>query len=519
MIGRRGFLKSVGAALGFVSLESCVQTRRREPLASLVPATPSLAPNYWCTWAVQNYTHGQGEREFDVSQLEGAPGAEFARNSLNERVLLGSQGWAKSFYPRVRNELFLLLDDGWEEGGTATFQLDREKFSSLKGTAQDRLRGLNESVSSHGWRGTALWCRNPPGGDADRDYVSWVKFAGIPYLKVDRGDDSGNLARERARQSASIVLEHIHLDGCLNGNWQEEGRFGPQPWGSPRQQILLNTDVYRTYDATAILGVATTLDRAAGLLQGASGHPEARALLNVEDEVYIAAVLGCSMGVMRHPLRGLRPGPDVDVFFPPPRNLKQRMDEVVRAIRWQRIAPPYSAGIGTVTLDTVSLTDEWAFKRGETFEAKVINKRVRQGAPSRLARNMVLPEVRSEGELPYVACTRFPGGAVAVGAFERVSIEKQVFQPRSHVYCEVGDTSGPVGIFGQYGSLTLVFGKGFRSGRILAQDLAGDVPVDVTDLVKKRGSTIVIPGSLIDQVGRSAGTPNDLSMPGLVLSI
>ena len=47
-----------------------------------------------------------------------------------------------------------------------------------------------------------------------------------------------------------------------------------------------------------------------------TGHSEVKGLLNVEDEVYIAATLGCSIGVMCHPLRGLRPNGDADVFFP-----------------------------------------------------------------------------------------------------------------------------------------------------------------------------------------------------------
>jgi len=41
------------------------------------------------------------------------------------------------------------------------------------------------------------------------------------------------------------------------------------------------------------------------MLHGAQGHPDVRGLLNVEDEVYIAAVLGCTMGVLRYPLSGL----------------------------------------------------------------------------------------------------------------------------------------------------------------------------------------------------------------------
>lgn len=519
MIRRRRFLTSIAATVGTALFGSQSSGGTRKPTPNLVPSTRSTAPNYWCTWAAQNYLYGQDGQAFDVSQLEGPEGAALARNMLNEHVVFAPKGWSKTFHTRVRSELFLLLDDGWEEGDTASFRLDRTKFSSFNGVAQQRLRALNDSARTDGWRALALWCRNTPGDDGDEQCVSWSKFAGIPYLKIDGGDQSGSMARARSRQGASMTLEHIHRDGCLNGDWKGDGRFGSQPWESQRQQILCKTDVYRTYDTTCVLGIPTTLDRAAELLSGAAGHTEARALLNVEDEVYIAAVLGCSMGVLRHPLRGLRPGNDPDVFLPTPRQIKRRMDEVVRAVRWQRIAPPYAAGTGTVALDAQSLTDEWVFQHGETFASDIIGIRVRQGAPARIARNIALPTVSCKGDPPYMASARFPSGAAAIGAFERVSVDKRAFQPRAHVHWSVGDAPGPFGIFGQFGSLTLAFDRQIRLGRILAQDLAGDTSLDITDDIRINRSEIVLPGHLIDRVGRSSASPGDLSMPGLVLTI
>lgn len=516
---RRRFLTSMAATVGTLAFDSESLGGKRNSAPNLVPATLSRAPNYWCTWAIQNYLYGQKEQAFDANKLEGSEGTMLARALLNEQVVLGPRGWSKTLHARVRGELFLLLDDGWEEGGTASFELDRVKFSSFSGSAQERLHALNSEVQADGWRALALWCRNPPGNTGDEQCVGWSKFAGIPYLKIDGGDQSGSMARARGRQRASMTFEHIHRDGCLNGDWRADGRFGVQPWGSPRLQVLRNTDVYRTYDTTCLLGVPTTLDRVAELLNGAAGHKEIRALLNVEDEAYIAAVLGCSMGLLRHPLQGLRPGDDPDVFLPPPRQIKRRMDEVVRAIRWQRIAPPYAAGMGTVLVDTHSLTDEWIFRHGETFASDIVGARVRQGAPARIARNTDLPAVSSEGALPYVASARFPTGAAAIGAFERVSAEKQVFQPKAQVRWHVGDAPGPFGIFGRFDSLTLVLNRSFRPGRIIAQDLAANSSIDITDSVRVRGSEIVLPGALIDRIGRASGSPGDSSMPGLVLAI
>ena len=63
----------------------------------------------------------------------------------------------------------------------------------------------------------------------------------------------------------------------------------------------------RTYAVTSILSLPTTLDRLAEMLKGAQGQG-GRALFNVEDEVYVAAAMGSTMDVLRHPLEGLRPG-------------------------------------------------------------------------------------------------------------------------------------------------------------------------------------------------------------------
>src|ERR1700733_1564422 len=87
---------------------------------NLVPPEPSKAHNYWCTWATQNYMYGHDLPKLDATVLEGEQGGDLARASMTEQNVFAQGGWADSFYPKIRNELFLLLDDGWESGGTAT---------------------------------------------------------------------------------------------------------------------------------------------------------------------------------------------------------------------------------------------------------------------------------------------------------------------------------------------------------------------------------------------------------------
>jgi hypothetical protein len=54
---------------------------------------------------------------------------------------------------------------------------------------------------------------------------------------------------------------------------------------------------------------------------------------------------------------------------------------------------------------------------------------------------------------------------------------------------------------------------------VRAQDLAGDVPVDVTRQVLVDGPLLTLPGPLVDEIGRAAQSPVDASRPGLVLRI
>jgi hypothetical protein len=485
---------------------------------NLVPDRPAAAPNYWCTWAVQNYLYGQDNQTIDVAQLEGSSGASLAHNAMNENVLLGAHGWALQFYPRIRKDLYLLLDDGWESGGTSTFQLDPVKFSSFKGSSVERLRALSRRIEGLGWRGLALWCRNTPGGEADINLENLCKDAGVHYWKVDIGDQNFNLIRRRDEAGIPLTLEHVQGEPPLNGDWSIDGKFGSQPWDSERMRILRHTDVYRTYDVTAILSLPTTLDRTSEMLHAAAGHPEIRSLLNVEDEVYVAAVLGCTMGVMRHPLQRLRPAGDPDLFFNGVRNCKSRMDEVVRALRWQRIAQPYPVGTGTFQRSSETLRDGWKFRPGDTWNGDLVGSTVWQSAPSVLARNMELPIVSSDGEKPFVFAARFPNGAVAVGSQERTSPNRAWYMPHSSVAINVSDAPGPFGIFGTYKSLTFEFLHAPHNKRVLAQDLAGSEALDITAMTSQTGNKITIDGELLRRIGGLASTPGDLSSPGAVVA-
>jgi hypothetical protein len=519
MVDRRSFLTGAAATLMTGRKALGAPQRKSERKDNLIPTQPGKAPNYWCTWAAQNYMYGHHLPELAPSILEGDSGAALAREAISEHQLFGDDGWAKSFYRQARSDVYLLLDDGWETGGTATFELDPEKFPSFSGTPVERLAALNRKARQEQWRGIALWCRNPPGGEADRRLEDWSAKADIGYWKIDIGDPAFRLTALRDETRLPLTLEHVHGELPVNGDWRKDGRFGSQPWGSRRLNILAHTDVYRTYDVTSILSLPTTLDRVAEMLKGAEGHPEVSSLLNVEDEVYVAAVLGCTMGILRYPLEGLRPGPDTDLFFNGPRRAKRRMDEVVRALRWQRLARPFSPGSGKVKVSEDVLTDSWRFERGQTWQNDLIGPIVRQGAPACITRNLDLPYVQSAGEKPFVFAARFPNGAVAIGAQQRTVPSRAWYMPEAHITLQVGNAPGPFGIFGDISSLTLVFDRPISKQRVQVQDLAGDRVEDITTQVSRGERRLQLSRSLIRKVGLSAATPGDLSSPGLILAL
>ena len=521
MVDRRTFLAAVTATAVVSRAAGLAQTFVGPGKSgdNLVPEEPCSKPNYWCTWAAQNYMYGQNLRDFDPKVLEGDSGSRLAHNAMTEEALFGRTGWAASFFPKIRKDVFFLLDDCWQVGGTATFELDTKKFPSFTGSVADRLRELDHVVRGAGWRGTALWCRNTPGGDADHRLESISQSAGIKYWKVDIGDPTFDLVRLRDEAHIPLTLEHVHGEWPVNGDWRKDGRFGSQTWGSNRMEILQHTDVYRTYDVTSILSLPTTLDRVAEMLRGAEGHSEVHGLLNVEDEVYVAATMGCTMGILRHPLIGMRPGNDTDLFFNGPRRTKRRMDEVVRALRWQRIAPPFSPGLGSIKLSDEILTDSWLFERGQTWQYEIIGATVRQGAPACLARNISLPSVRAAGDKPFVVATRFPNGAVAIAAQERTQVGNAWYMPACDVTLSVADAPGPYGVFGYFDSLTLTSDKPLHEKRVLAQDLAGNEAIDISSLVQARGKSLYIPGNVIRRIGLHDATPGDISAPGLVIAL
>jgi len=190
--------------------------------------------------------------------------------------------------------------------------------------------------------------------------------------------------------------------------------------------------------------------------------PSWRSLLNVEDEVYVAAVLGCTMGVMRHPLHGLRPENDpISSSTVAARQNCAWTKWCVRCAGSESQRRSLAASAGS-KLPPRSSTTAGPLQAGETWQPDLVGTTVWQGAPAILARNMELPTVKASGEKPFVFAARFPNGAVAVGAQERTKPGRGWRMTPGAVTINVDDAPGPFGIFGEYEQLTLNFAKAPR---------------------------------------------------------
>jgi hypothetical protein len=523
-----------------LAVTALAQERKR---VNLVPSKPADTFNYWCTWSIQYYQGG------NINEVK-------ARQKLTEGTVFGPQGWANVIHPRVKSDLYLVLDDGWDlpldqnqfEAYYGSMLVDNQRWPSCTGSPDERLRKLNQMAQACGWKGVGLWIcaqeskacvarekedflkNHPdaaPSGELDAyavhywtERLQWTRSAGVRYWKVDWGEREAShefrqwLTQTARRIAPDLIVEHAWPRRPFNENFDANG-VGQldNDWVANAAKCIQYADVFRLYDQSDHLGVPIMLERISRVLDAVKAKPQSRALLQCEHEVYMAGVLGLNIGEMRHQFIA---GPDV--FFSNPRQVKKRLDEVARALRWQRLAPPFGAGVAAVETDTTILFDEYNYDDKSFWTGKGL---IRQGAPGRISRGLPLPDVQCDGWRPFVIAGRNPNGAAAVAAFGRLFDNNTVYRtPRADITLKIGENSGPIGIFGYYKKLTLQFDKPLPTNlHILAQDLAGDEAEDVTTDVAVVGNQITLPGELIEKIGLSAKTPDDLSDPGLVLII
>jgi hypothetical protein len=518
---------------------------------NLIPDTRNPSPDYWCTWGAQNFAADTRSLLHTLSLGGHSLTAEY----LNEDMLFGQHGWSASLPPELREDLFMILDVGWDVPPGVQFDQERwrlgslnvaeDKFPSCKGSRKDKLSALNKRILGDGWKGTGLWLPSHPYldfkdgkameqarmDDYYHDALDLCREAGIRYWKIDYGyrggaDQRQYITRLGTELFPELIIEHGRGSGPLNDDecpWDTENYNGSGSFRKWDDGRILGTfvdlagfsQVLRTYDVTQQLSIPTTLDRVAQVLRELSGTGEP-VIINCEDEPYIGAVLGCAIGIMRHPMM-IEP----EVHGYDPFHLKNRIDELIRAVKWHRIAPAIPAGKTQNLLDSIRLLDQWEFRRGDGWATWVTGKEVGQGAPARISRGMPLAEVHCLEDPPYVLCSRHPNGALAVGTLPRVSSPREIHYPRADVIIEIPEIKYPIGIFGRYASLTLEVPEDLqlKKIKIYAQDLAGREAHEITQKITINNHSITIPGEVIEEVGLSAASKEDLSDPGFVIRI
>ena len=481
---------------------------------NLIPQTVNPSPDYYCTWQTQLYATSDGKPEGQ-------------RRCIGEDSLFGSEkpfGWA-NFYPQARKDLLLVMDDSWDvplDGNPdyyGALQLDPEKFPAST-AHQEPLKYLTDRIRQMGWKGLGGWvcAQESPLFPAPTTEEYWktrmqqAQSAGFTYWKVDWGKKAEapafrNMLTSLAKKWApDLVVEHAMI-----------------PF------IVPESDCFRTYDVPAIASIPMTMEKLSAFADIAGAENGRAGLINCEDEVYMAAAGGYTMGVMRHPYAGPFPNGKADMSFPHiHRNLKSKMYEVLRAVRWHRIAPAFDAGFGSTRISQRMLTDYWEFRNIEEeielwwlnmpLKKNISNQTLTLNAPAAIARNTSLPSVYPDhnGNIPYVICSLNPNGAYSIVTAGR-TLGRSYGIPKCHISAEIGGAS-TIGIFGEYAVLTLKT-NGKTPAKLLMQDLAGDHAMDITDDVMINDSQITIPGELITKIGTSFQPADDSSEPGVVLTI
>ena len=506
---------------------------------SIVPREPAKSPNYQCTWYAQNYWVG---RPGEIPS-PGVVTNEASRETLNAHNLLNDEdGWASTYLPRNRSDFYFLIDHGWQTkdetervpGADVFFslQVDSVDFPEYAGLPpQEALRRLNQEVVSRGWRGLGLWLRGELTPANAEQFAKWCKYAGVEYWKIDEGDTRlFNAYDAKERFFPKLILEYITgSNGALNTGWEDPGRQSyPSVYdvGGAKQEDALRAlrvaDVFRTYDCSPFLATTTTIQRTHDILKQTRNKPEFRAVLNLEDEPQVAAGLGCLIGSMRHPnyMERTYRGQDFNHMTGGKRMIQKRINEIERFGRWQRIAPAFPAGSGSYASSDLELRDFYPHTELDLWEGAAYGKTVYQSAPAVTARNMALPKVEVDGDMPYVMASTYPNGPVAIVTEGRVKPEDQWYHPRAKVSIRVSDPPAPIGVFGHYDSLVIHF-DGDLAGRekVWAQDLLADEAMDVTAEVTLAGNTLTIPGEVIDRIGTLAASEGDISAPGLVVEL
>ena len=410
-----------------------------------MPAAPNTSPDYFCTWNIQGYHSSYSS---NAAQ----------KDDIRESRLFGAgpcENWLGQ-HPKARSDLFFLLDEGWDLPDEAVEVLPN-RFPSYAAALQPRDFALLSSAVKARRPGLGLWIR----ADARRDdfwtqRLDWMKTSGVGYWKVDYGNAGGN--ETWRHHLTSLGRQHapeLTIEAAVTPH------------------AVTWADTYRTYDVDVVLSIPQTLGRVADALKF-QAEPGPRESSTVRTRLY-GEWLGCSCGVMRHGFTGNLPSGRQDFVFPPvTRDVKRCGDEIVRAVRWHRIAPAFAVGANALAISAESLKDNWRYAQDKSWKYRGGHEQTRI-CPSQLT-GLPLPDVKTAAGTarPYVVASRNPNGAVAVATLGRTicasdSQREWITGEKTDVTLRLGKYTGPIGVLGRYRSLTLVFDQPLEIRQVLAR--------------------------------------------------
>ncbi len=526
----------------------------------IIPDLGSFNGNYWCSWRCQRFSRPILAQNFDEDMSR-----YMTIDALSDEWLFKKPGMISNYLEDVRGDLQILLDDGWDlpyinangdedYWSFGSIELNPKRFPYNAATKPEALYILNKKITDLGYRGTGLWVPMECGEKEKKDNcysmslnefkeywtekAKWLDYAGITYIKADWGNHQNSILYRKLLteiihdNSPKTEVEHVSCDGFIANDFREALKDDER--NEYIRDLIRYSDYYRCYDVFNMFNTATTMNRLALAMLAADNACEAgrKTIINVSEEPYLAAAAGCTMAIMSHPLlrgvtlqlyperfdNGMSSGEyersDYHVF-----------DDTRRALKWQRIAPPFGVGATKFIISDSVLNDSWFFEK-EPYpwrkdEYKVKGTKLIQNGPSIIARNTELPAVYAEDEVPFVVVSKNPYTDVFTIATLNRTINHKLnnYTPKADIIVKNIDSGNPIGIFGEYKSLTLIFNNDISRRRIFGQDILSPEAEDITDSIKISGNRLVIGGEFIEKFGRKCNVANDYSDPGIAIKI
>ncbi len=452
--------------------------------------------DYYCTWQAQNI----------FCQEKGVSNRDY----LDENALFNEQNGLVHAFPECRKDLYFILDDGWdvfyskntkESYPFASHILKKDRFLHFHGKPQEKLKQLVDKILSYGWKGVGIWvCAQ--GYEKAYSYsvkrlksffkkrLLWSKYANISYWKVDWGVYGNDWSfRKMLTALAKQIYPELIIENTLcippvNGfNGDEELSLQYQfPWNQNMKKYIDKvckiSEVFRSYDVTEELSTTTTLARLCYLLK------QNNSIINCEDEVYLGAILGCSLGIERNKMCAKSPITPLSSFH-------YRYHEAVAAMRYRSIS--FAFAKAKLHLSKETFMDEVPF--GPYWSENVSNQLVKQVCPARVSRNTSLPKVKKIKEVPYVVCAKDYNHNYAIGTFKRLNHEEDE-KYEIDVSVQIDEPIDNLAIFSNHiRQLKAHFLKPLQMKKLILVDLINLTKKDVTSFIKVQNNTLTIPYS------------------------